>query len=62
MARDEVGVVWLLVPPVGSVVFRLLSGPTAGITAPKNPDRRLSGGWAFLLSLPLAAAVGPVWG
>ena len=50
---------WLLFPPVGSVVFLLLSGPTAGVPGPRNPHRRLTGGWAFLLSLPLAAALAP---
>lgn len=46
---------WLLFPPVGSVVFVLLSGPTPGIPGPREPRRRLTGGWAFLLSLPLAS-------
>jgi hypothetical protein len=50
---------WLLFPPVGSVVFVLLSGPTPGIPGPRDPHRRLTGGWAFLLSLPLAAALAP---
>jgi hypothetical protein len=53
---------WLLVPPVGSIAFLLLSGPTAGMPAPKSPGRRLSGGWAFLLSLPLSGAVGALLG
>ena len=53
---------WLLLPPVGSIAFLLLSGPTAGLPAPRNPRRRLSGGWAFLLSLPLTGAVGALLG
>ena len=53
---------WLLLPPVGSIAFLLLSGPTPGLPAPKNPRRRLSGGWALLLSLPLSGAVGALLG
>lgn len=53
---------WLLLPPVGSIAFLLLSGPTVGLPAPRNPRRRLSGGWAFLLSLPLSGAVGALLG
>ena len=49
---------WLLVPPVGSIAFLLLSGPTPGVPAPRDPDRRLRGGWAFVLSLPLAGLLG----
>lgn len=52
---------WLLLPPVGSIAFLLLSGPTAGLPAP-NPTRRLTGGWAFLLSLPISGAVGALLG
>lgn len=50
---------WLLLPPVGGIVFLLLSGPTPGIPAPRNHHRRLTGGWAFLLSLPLGQALSP---
>jgi hypothetical protein len=50
---------WLLVSPVGSLVFVLLSGPTPGIPGPRDPRRRLTGGWAFLLSVPVASLLGP---
>jgi hypothetical protein len=53
---------WLLVPPVGSIAFLLLSGPTPGMSAPRKPSHRLSGGWAFLLALPLSGAVGALLG
>ncbi len=46
---------WLLCSPLTSVVFLVLSGPTPLVPDPRNPARRLTGGWAFLLSLPLAA-------
>ncbi|SDS48325.1 hypothetical protein SAMN04488570_1977 [Nocardioides scoriae] len=46
---------WLLLPPIGHVVFLLLSGPTPGVRPPRPGARRLTGGWAFLLSLPLAS-------
>jgi hypothetical protein len=48
---------WLLLPPVGNVVFLLLSGPTPGVPRPRNPRRRLTGGWAFWLSLPLMSVL-----
>lgn len=50
---------WLLVPPLGSIVFLVLSGPTPGIPRPRTPRRRLTGGWAFLLSFPLMALLAP---
>lgn len=50
---------WLLFPPVGSIAFLLLSGPTLGVPSPGDLDRRLRGGWAFLLSLVLAGMLGP---
>ncbi|MCW2781985.1 MAG: hypothetical protein JWR35_2434 [Marmoricola sp.] len=50
---------WLLVPPIGSIVFLLLSGPTTGVRRPRRPSRRLTGGWAFLLSIPLMAILAP---
>jgi hypothetical protein len=46
---------WLLVSPLGGGAFLLLSGPTPGLPTPRNPARRLTGGWAFLLALPLMA-------
>ena len=50
---------WLQVPPVGGIVFLLASGPTPGVPDPRSRTRRLSGGWAFLLSLPLMGMLGP---
>lgn len=52
---------WLLLPPLGCLLFLTLSGPTGGVPAPRDPDRRLTGGWAFLLSLPLMAVLAPHW-
>lgn len=49
---------WLLLPPVGSVAFLLLSGPTPGLPSPRNPRRRLTGGVAFLMSLLLMPLMG----
>ena len=53
---------WLLLPPVGVVVYLVLSGPTPGVPGPRNPQWRLTGGWAFLLSLPLTAVLAPYRG
>ena len=50
---------WLLLPPIGSIVFLLLSGPTPLLPHPKDPTRRLIGGWAFLLAIPLMGALAP---
>ncbi len=50
---------WLLVPPLGSIAFLLLSGPTPGLPRPKDGTRRLTGGWAFLLAVPLMAWLAP---
>jgi hypothetical protein len=36
--------------PLGCLGFFLLGGPL-GVARPRNPHRRLTGGWAFLLSL-----------
>ena len=38
------------VPVVGSVLMLLLSGRTPGLPGPAAAGRRLTGGWAFLLS------------
>jgi hypothetical protein len=48
---------WLLLPPVGSIAFLVLSGPTPGVPRPRDERRRLTGGWAFLLAIPLRAAL-----
>jgi hypothetical protein len=47
---------WLLliVPPVALVGFPLLGGPT-GLFPPREPDARLTGGWAFLAAVALSA-------
>lgn len=50
---------WLLLPPVGAIAFLLASGPTPGLRAPRDAHRRLSGGWAFLLSLLLTSVLAP---
>lgn len=43
---------WLLglVPPLGAVAFLLLSGRT-GRWPPRQPEKKLTGGWAFLIAL-----------
>ncbi|MGH3411755.1 MAG: hypothetical protein ACRDPH_01575 [Marmoricola sp.] len=50
---------YLLLAPIGSIAFLLLSGPVPHLPSPKNPRRRLGGGWSFLIALlltgPLAA-------
>jgi hypothetical protein len=51
---------WLTGSLVGAVAFLVLSGPTPGLPEPHRPQRRLTGGWAFLLALPLAA-IAPTW-
>ena len=47
---------WLNSNPLGVLAFLLLSGPTPGVPAPRPGARRLTGGWAFLLSLVLGGA------
>jgi hypothetical protein len=50
---------WLLLtPPVISVVFLVLSGPTVGVPHPRSPHRRLTGGWGFLLFVLLGGLSG----
>lgn len=44
---------WLSGFPFALILFLVLSGPTPALPAPRNPTRRLTGGWAFLLSLVL---------
>lgn len=48
---------WLAIPPVGVLAHLLLSGPTPGIPAPRRPERRLTGGWAFLVYVAVTAAL-----
>ena len=47
-------VLWIL-PPVGLVAFLLLGGPT-GLVPQREGGRRLTGGWAFILSLVLGGS------
>jgi hypothetical protein len=49
---------WLLwlAPPLGALVFLLLGGST-GSLSPKKGEKRLTGGWAFLLSIVVGAAL-----
>ena len=49
---------WLMgmVPPVGIVLFLLLSGRT-GRWPPSRPDERLTGGWAFLIAFAVNSVV-----
>ena len=44
------------VPPLGGLAFLLLGGSTA-VLRPARPQRRLTGGWAFLLSIVVGAAL-----
>jgi hypothetical protein len=46
---------WLFSNPIGMACFLLLSGPVPGLRAPRNVKRRLTGGWAFLLSIVLSS-------
>jgi hypothetical protein len=45
-----------LLVPVSVPLFLLLAGPTPGLPAPRDPARRLTGGWAFLICLVVTAA------
>lgn len=56
------GWVWLMSSPIGTAAFLLLSGPFPGLPKPRNPDRRLTGGWAFLLSVVVKAVSITLWG
>ena len=49
---------WLIMlMPVGTLAFLVLAGPTPLVPGPRNPVRRLTGGWAFLLTLILGAGL-----
>ncbi len=41
---------WLIWSVPGLVAYLLLSGPTGILPPPRDPERRLTGGWAFLLA------------
>lgn len=47
---------WLMwgLAPLGSIAYLVLSGPAPFLRPPLDPARRLTGGWAFLLSIMLA--------
>jgi hypothetical protein len=49
---------WLQLPPVGTLAFLLLTGPTPGLPGPRNEHRRLTGRWAFLLLMLIGVLVG----
>lgn len=51
---------WLSGSLVGALAFITLSGPFPRVAAPPRPERRLTGGWAFLLSIVLSS-IGPAW-
>lgn len=46
---------WLLSTPVGALAFLVLAGPTPPLPTPREGARRLTGGWALLLALAVAA-------
>lgn len=50
---------WLLTTPIGPPAFLVLSGPTPGVPAPRPTRRRLTGGWALLLTLLMASILTP---
>ena len=44
-------------PEWTALAFLLLGGPTSIVPAPQDRTRRLTGGWAFLISLVVGSAV-----
>jgi hypothetical protein len=50
---------WLLASPVGIVAFLTLSGPTPLLPTPRPERRRLTGGWALLLSIVVTKVIVP---
>lgn len=46
--------IWLILGggPLGSIAYLLLGGPL-GLWRPRDVNRRLTGGWAFLIALVL---------
>lgn len=50
---------WLLGlgAPVVMVVYLLLAGPTSAVPPPRDTSRRLTGGWAFLISVVVGSAL-----
>lgn len=53
---------WWFPHPVGMAALLLLSGPVPGLPAPRNPERRLTGGWSLLLSIVVSAVTLELWG
>ena len=50
---------WLLGlgAPIVMVAYLLLAGPTSAVPPPRDLSRRLTGGWAFLISVVLGSAL-----
>jgi hypothetical protein len=49
---------WLVVlTPVGAIAYLLLAGPTALLRPPRDPSKRLTGGWALLIALLLGTGL-----
>lgn len=42
---------WWLWHPIGVAAYLVLAGPFPGLPSPRHPERRLTGGWSFLLML-----------
>jgi len=58
VAGDALGLwSWLSGVPGGAVAFFVLAGPAPGVRLPRRAARRLTGAWAFLLSLLLTPLV-----
>lgn len=53
---------WLSAPPLGMLAFLVLSGPLPGRGRRRPEGPRLTGGWAFLLTLLIGAVLpAPLW-
>ena len=49
---------WLFASPVGGIAYTVLAGPTLGVPRPRRIERRLTGGWAFLLAALVGGPLG----
>ena len=49
---------WLPGSPLGLLAFLLLSGPMPGVRSPRRLERRLHGGWAFLIGCATVPVLG----
>ncbi|MGO4257454.1 hypothetical protein [Marmoricola sp. RAF53] len=47
---------WLISTPIGTAAFLVMSGPAWLLRPPRHPERRLTGGWAILLSILISFA------